>query len=328
MCAYNQVNGTFSCNNAQLLSELGKWGFAGAVTPDAVFALHDPLKAERAGVTYIGPEKTIRDLLTQHQLTEQDLDRMLYAALFPVFKLGIYDSPAPGNAAARVSTSEHLALAKRIVEEGSVLLKNQNHLLPISPDKVKSIAIIGVAAGKQAIVGEEGPTVYVEKLSVPAEAIIARAGSSVQASYYAVGMGIRPLPLLSGDILTPSGGSGHGLSAAYLTNTNRTVKRSLQEGSFAEIFVSGPFGMHHLSDLIGTMAKGLRSGAPAGKVPSEAVAEAAMGAVWGIVHHCVAEGRATQLPQMSPLLSFLALTPMIGPEPAAAAVRLEHTARP
>jgi AcrR family transcriptional regulator len=98
--------------------------------------------------------------------------------------------------------------------------------------------------------------------------------------------------------------------------------------ALVEIFVSGPFGMHHLSDLIGTMAKGLRSGAPMGKVPSEAVAEAAMGAVWGIVHHCVAEGQATQLPQMAPLLSFLALSPTIGPERAAATIRVEHTARP
>jgi AcrR family transcriptional regulator len=92
-----------------------------------------------------------------------------------------------------------------------------------------------------------------------------------------------------------------------------------------EIFVSGPFGMRHLSNLIGTMAERLRSDAPPGQAASESVAEAAMGAVWGIVSNCVAEGRASQLPELAPLLSFLALGPTIGSEPAAAAIRAEHT---
>lgn len=140
---------------------------------------------------------------------------MMYAVLFPIVKLGIFDSPAPGNPAARVSTSEHAELARRIIEEGSVLLKNDDHLLPISTGKVKNIAIIGAPAGPRAIFGEEGPTVHVEKLRVPAEAIAQRAGNSLRVSYHDIGVGIRPLPLLNGDALTPEGGSGHGFAAAY-----------------------------------------------------------------------------------------------------------------
>ena len=218
MCAYNQVNGTFACNNAKLLSELGKWGFTGAITPDAVFALHDPLLALKAGVTYIGSAQTLRDMLEKGQLTESQIDRMLYGALVPIFKLGIYDSPAPGDATARVSTEEHVALARKIIEEGSVLLKNENGVLPISTDKVKRIAIIGVAAGPQAVIGEEGPTVHVEKLSVPAEAIAKRAAPSIQVSYNNAGVGIRPLSLLKGDALTTDG--GHGFTVVFYRSTD------------------------------------------------------------------------------------------------------------
>jgi len=220
MCAYNQINGTFACNNAKLLGELSGFGFAGAVTPDAVFALHDPLLAIQAGVTYVGSDKTLREMFAQSQLTEQTLDRMLYGVFYPLFKLGIYDSPGTGKPAARVTTSEHQALSRGVIGEGSVLLKNQDGLLPISADKVKSIAIIGIAAGPQAVIGEEGPTVYVEKLSVPAEALISRAGAQIQSSYYNVGAGIRPLPPVSADVFTPSGGPGHGLTAAYFRSSD------------------------------------------------------------------------------------------------------------
>jgi beta-glucosidase len=220
MCAYNQINGTFACNNAKLLSELPEWGFTGAITPDAVFALHDPLLAAKAGVTYIGSAQTLRDMLSKGQLTEADLDHMLYAALVPIFTLGIFDLPSPGNPSARVTTSEHIALARRIIEEGSVLLKNDNHALPISVDKIKSIAVIGVDGGPQAVFGEEGPTVHVEKFSVPAEAIAHRGGSAIKVSYHDVGIGIRPLPLLKGDMLTAMDGSGQGFTAAYYRSSD------------------------------------------------------------------------------------------------------------
>ncbi len=220
MCAYNQINGIFACNDQKVLSELDKWGFAGAITPDAVFALHDPVLAQKAGVTFLGSEKTLRDMMARGQLSEQSIDSMVYKALFPIFKLGIYDQRATGNPEAHVSSSEHLALARRMIVEASVLLKNKNHVLPISPEKVKSIAVIGIAAGPQAVIGEQGPTVYVEKLSVPSEAIASRAGSSIKVSYHSVGAGIRPLPLLGGDVLTPSPGSGHGLTASYYRSGN------------------------------------------------------------------------------------------------------------
>jgi beta-glucosidase len=218
MCAYNQINGAFSCNNAKLLSELGKWGFTGAITPDAVFALHDPLLALKAGVTYVGSAQMLHDMVAHGRLSELQVERMVYPVLLPIFKLGIYDAPAPGNPAARVSTPEHAELARQIIEEGSVLLKNSGHLLPISAGKVKTIALIGAAAGPNAILGEEGPTVYVEKLSVPAEAISQRAGSSVRVTYHEVGIGIGPLPLLNGDALSPESGSGPGFSAKYYRN--------------------------------------------------------------------------------------------------------------
>lgn len=220
MCAYNQINGTFACNNEAVLSRLKQWGFSGAITPDAVFALHDPVAALKAGVTYVGPAPLLQEMVAHGQLKEQKIDEMLLSVLVPIFKLGIYDAPAAGNPAARVSTEAHVALARSLVEEGAVLLKNKDHALPLMPAKVKSVALIGAAAGPQAIFGEEGPTVWVEKLSVPAEAIAARAGSAIKVSYHAVGTGLRALPVLKGDMLTPLSGTGHGFTAQYFRSSD------------------------------------------------------------------------------------------------------------
>ena len=222
MCAYNQINGAFACNHPELLGQLRQWGFVGAVTPDAVFALHDPLLALQAGVTYIGPAELLKQMVARGELTQPTIDRMLYAILFPIFHLGIYDQPAPGKPSARVSTAEHVALSRHILEESAVLLKNKGQLLPFSAGTQKSIAIIGAAAGPEAILGEEGPAVYAESFHVPAEAIATRAGAAIKVTYHPVGVGIRPLPLLTGDVLTPSSGVGHGLTAAYFRSSDST----------------------------------------------------------------------------------------------------------
>jgi beta-glucosidase len=50
---------------------------------------------------------------------------------------------------------------------------------------------------------------------VPAEALAARAGPAMKVSYHGVGVGLRALPTLEGDMLSPSSGSGHGLTATY-----------------------------------------------------------------------------------------------------------------
>jgi beta-glucosidase len=215
MCSYNQINGTFACNNSEVLPELRSWGLIGDITPDAVFALHDPLKAINAGVDHLGFGLSFKALYDRGQINELVIDRVLFDTIVSIFKVGVFDHPPAGAPANKVTTAEHIALSKRLIEEGSVLLKNKDHLLPITPDKVKTIALIGVAAGPDAITGEQGPMVYVEKLSIPAEAIVQRAGSSIKVTYIKAGAGIRPLPVLSGDAIHASTGTAAGFTATY-----------------------------------------------------------------------------------------------------------------
>lgn len=216
MCAYDQVNGQFSCNNAWLLGNLRGWGFDGYIVPDAAFAQRSVLAAARAGVDALSPPQALDALIKTGQLPSAILDEIVCHQLVPNFRLGIYDHPASGNQDANVSTPPHVQLAQEIAADGAVLLKNSADVLPITP-KIKSIAVIGDDAGSDATVMETGSAaVHLMHLSVPLDAIRARAGSKVNVIYARGTLGIGPLPPIPAAVLAPSSGhSGHGLSARY-----------------------------------------------------------------------------------------------------------------
>ena len=218
MCSYNQVNGKFACNHPELLGYLREWGFDGFIAPDAAFALRDALTGARAGVTRVGG-KEVATLIQQEKLTVSDLDRMLYYNLTPYFRLGIYDSPSTGKPDADVSTPEHRAIARRIAEEGAVLLKNGTGVLPINPSKIKTIAVIGHDAGEHVTIGLNGSAhVYPSKVSVPIEAIRTRAGETVKVLYAQGTVGIGPLPAIPAQVLKPPSGEDAGLLASYFSS--------------------------------------------------------------------------------------------------------------
>ena len=203
MCSYNQVNGKFACNHSELLGYLRQWGFDGFIAPDAAFALRDALTGALAGVTRVGG-KEVGTFIKQEKLKVSDLDRMLYYNLTPYFRLGIYDSPSKGKPDADVSTPEHQAFARKVAEEGAVLLKNKGGVLPIDPARVKSIAVIGDDAGPHVTIGLNGSGhVYATKVSVPIDAITARAGNAIKVTYVQGTAGIGPLPAIPASVMKP-----------------------------------------------------------------------------------------------------------------------------
>jgi beta-glucosidase len=76
---------------------------------------------------------------------------MVLRILRPMFRVGIFEHPAaaqPGAFGANVETPDDVALARQISEEGTVLLKNEGGVLPVS-GQGKRIAVIGSAGGQQ-----------------------------------------------------------------------------------------------------------------------------------------------------------------------------------
>ncbi len=222
MCSYNQVNGKFACNHPELLGLLRAWGFDGFIAPDAAFAQRDPLTAALAGVTRVSGRE-IGNYIKEGKLQAADLDRMLYHNLTPYFRLGIYDAPSKGRPDADVSTAAHRVLARKVAEEGAVLLKNAAGALPIDSSRVKSIAVIGDDAGPNVTIGLTGSArVHATRVSAPLDAITARAGSGIRVTYARGTAGVGPLASIPADALKPASGEGRGLTASYFNGADAT----------------------------------------------------------------------------------------------------------
>ena len=210
MCAYNQVNGAYACQNGALLNTYlkGQMGFPGFVVSDwgathstVASALNgldmemsvgqepDPLNSlgpQGSGGTnaledfYGGPLKTA---VENGQVPMSVLDSMVTRILRSMFAVGLFDHPAlpePIGFLVPVDTEANKAVALSSAESGSVLLKNSSDLLPISGPG-KKIAVIGLDAGLGAVTAAQaGGSVHVNQLDVvtPLQALTVRAAEA------------------------------------------------------------------------------------------------------------------------------------------------------
>jgi len=159
MAAYNKVNGTYCCESHDLLTERlrNEWGFRGFVVSDW-YAVNPTTSTEscvNAGLSLEMPgggsrynEKALRAAFEAGKFSEDALDRNLTGLLRVMFLVGLFDDEKTLPAGSR-NTPEHQALARRIAEEGIVLLKNERDVLPLKIEEVKKIAVLGPNADKK-----------------------------------------------------------------------------------------------------------------------------------------------------------------------------------
>jgi beta-glucosidase len=177
MCSYPKINGTYACANKPLLTDvktdLGLRGYVGTDFRPSV----DYTAAIQAGVDSAAlmpgtPQQPFLDGTIPLSRTNDAARRILYA----VFDTGLFDHPVTTTPAAVVTTAVHQALARETAAAGTVLLKNNQGILPLA--KNKSVAVIG-PAGQDTVTGVEGST-YVDPgdFTTPVEAITAKVGAS------------------------------------------------------------------------------------------------------------------------------------------------------
>ncbi len=161
MACYNRLNGTFGCEHYELIREtlINKWGFRGFVVSDW-FATRFTRTTEciKAGLTLEMPvakvykDKKIKEGLQNGDFTEKELDDNLRRLLRVMFLAGLFDDPESLPIGCR-NTPEHKEIARKIAEEGIVLLKNDDNILPLDPSSVKKIAVLGPNANKKMAFG-------------------------------------------------------------------------------------------------------------------------------------------------------------------------------
>ena len=175
MCAYNRVNGQPACASTFLLKDRLRdaWGFKGHVVSDCdaiadIERGHHYTKtfAEAAAVSMklgvdndcsefgraAGPTSDYDrylEAMRQGLLPQSDVDNSLRRLFTARMKLGLFDPPnsVPFNKIpdSVLNSDAHRALALKLSRETMVLLKNDG-VLPLKPNAVKRIAVIGPLA--------------------------------------------------------------------------------------------------------------------------------------------------------------------------------------
>jgi beta-glucosidase len=172
MAAYNKFNG-IPCTVHPVLRNvaMNDWGLKGIICTDggafrqllsthAYYPSLDIAAAEciKAGITvfldnYAAPT---REALSKGMISEKEIDDAIYGNLRVLLKLGMLDNSVD-NPYTTIGVIDTIApwkkmeageLVRLATQKSVVLLKNQNSLLPLHKEKIKSIAVIGPSSNK------------------------------------------------------------------------------------------------------------------------------------------------------------------------------------
>jgi beta-glucosidase len=165
MTSFNTVNGIPSTANKWLLTDVlrNQWHFNGFTVTDATaiaelrqHGLGDlqqvSAKALIAGVDmdmgaggFVG---TLKKSLSEGKVTEAEINKACRYILEAKYKLGLFANPYrfcdTERAKKEERASEHLAEARKMASESYVLLKNNDHLLPLH--RSGTVAVVGPLA--------------------------------------------------------------------------------------------------------------------------------------------------------------------------------------
>ncbi len=146
MCAYNKYQSIWCSENKRLLNDILKeeWGYDGFVISDWG-AVQNIGRALAAGLDLQMPynkniEEEIKTALKDGTLTEERMNNALERFLTFVF--------SKKNEKGDYDRDQLHALARKIAANGTVLLKNNDNVLPLTKEKYKKIGIMGEYAEK------------------------------------------------------------------------------------------------------------------------------------------------------------------------------------
>jgi len=223
MCAYNSVNGNFSCENPTLLTDIlrNQWGFSGFVVSD-YGANHSAGPALEAGtdIEFFGTHfLQLKALIQSGAVPEAALDAAVGGILTTMDRFGLlaHASPTGGTVVNRpLPEFPELADAQQaltIAEQGSVLLRNQGDTLPLTQADLRSLAVIGTTA-RTLLVGGGGSSRVLgvtEREISPLTALQQAAGPQGNITF-AVGRDLQGVAVPSSALAPPNPTPGqHGL---------------------------------------------------------------------------------------------------------------------
>ena len=189
MAAYNLFRGTHCCHNGYLINDIlkGEWGFDGLVMSDWA-GCHDTREAVLGGLdvefgTKVGKKmpagESVYDIyylarpykegILAGEFSEEGLDEKVRRVLRLTFRTAMNPDKPFGS----MCTQEHLDVARKVAQEGIVLLKNEGGVLPVK--KSGKISVVGENAYKKMCIGGGSSMLKPVYEMSPLEGILERA---------------------------------------------------------------------------------------------------------------------------------------------------------
>ncbi len=161
MASYNRYMGQYACHSKELLDNIlrGEWGFEGIVVSDWG-GVHETDAAANCSLDiemgctdnfdeyyFAAPlKKAIED----GRISEEEIDKKIMHILHTMNELHMLDGERKRGGYNLATSRESLL---RAAEESIILLKNDKKLLPLNPDKIKKLLVIGDNADRAHALG-------------------------------------------------------------------------------------------------------------------------------------------------------------------------------
>lgn len=154
MGAYNKLNAEHCCHSKKLLNRIlrEEWGFDGTVISDWG-GVHDTKEAAESGLDI---EMDVTDGFAQHYMadaliqkikagviSESCVDEKVRNILRMMFRLKMMGEEKVERVSGTYNTREHQDETLDIARESVILLKNEEHVLPLQTEEGSRIAVIG-----------------------------------------------------------------------------------------------------------------------------------------------------------------------------------------
>jgi beta-glucosidase len=165
MSGFNDLNGVPTSGNEFLLKQVlrEEWGFDGFVVSDwasvlqlvdhgfaydekdaAAKGINAGVDMEMATLTYF---ENIKSLLDEKKITMEQIDNAVRNILRVKYKMGLFENPyVDPESDSVILDPAFLEHARKVARQSTVMLKNDNGTLPLSADKIRSVAVIGPLA--------------------------------------------------------------------------------------------------------------------------------------------------------------------------------------
>ena len=165
MAGFTELNGIPVSANEFLLRKIlrDEWGFEGFVISDwssvpqlvnqgyafdekdaAAKGIIGGVDMEMATTTYF---ENVKALLDEKKITMEQIDNAVRNILRVKYKMGLFENPyVDPESAKKMLDPSFLEHARKVARQSTVMLKNGNGALPLSAEKIKSVAVIGPLA--------------------------------------------------------------------------------------------------------------------------------------------------------------------------------------